>query len=197
MNNYEGPPSVRDSTVDEETLRCLFLQALGGNAGAYDECLRAIAERLRLFFRKRLRAYPDEIEDLVQETLLAVYLKRHTYRVQEPLTAWIYAIARYKWVDFLRRRSLQKDISVQLDSSFDVEGIASSNSLATYGVDFDLQTLFSELPKNQQAVIAHTKIEGLTINETAQRTGMSISSVKTSIHRGLKTLASKLGGKRK
>jgi RNA polymerase sigma-70 factor, ECF subfamily len=197
MNNVEGLSSIRDPGIEEENLRWLFLQAIDGDTGAYDECLRAIAQRLRIFFRKRLMAYPDEIEDLVQETLLAVYQKRHTYRIQEPLTAWVYAIARYKWVDFLRRRNLQKDISIPLDPSFDVEEMASDNSHLKYGIDFDLQSLFSELPKKQQVVIEHTKIEGLSISETAQRTGMSISSVKISVHRGLKTLASKLGGKKK
>mgnify|MGYP001544323521 FL=1 len=192
------PPTVRESAPDEETLRRLFLLELQeGDSDAYDQCLQAIAQRLCVFFRKRLRKYSDDIDDLVQDVLLAIHLKRHTYREQEPFTVWVYAIARYKWIDFLRRNNRRKDISIPLDPDFWAQETPADDFHSACGADFDLNALFMELPKNQQAVITHTKIEGLTIVETASRTGMSISSVKVNIHRGLKTLAEKMGGKGK
>ena len=87
----------------EDRLRALMLAASGGDGAAYRALLDALARHLRAFLRRRLARMPDEVEDLVQETLLAIHNQRHTYDPDQPLTAWVHAIARYKLVDMLRR----------------------------------------------------------------------------------------------
>jgi len=89
----------------EDRLRGLFVRALAGEEAAYREFLAGLGAHLRGFLRRRLERLPDDIEDLVQETLLAVHIQRHTYDAGQPLTAWVHAIARYKLVDLLRRRA--------------------------------------------------------------------------------------------
>src|ERR1700733_11273616 len=89
----------------EERLRNLMLRSLAGDAAAYRLFLDELTARLRAYLRRRLGGLPDEVEDLLQELLLAVHNKRHTYDPKQPLTAWVQAIARYKLVDLLRRRS--------------------------------------------------------------------------------------------
>ena len=79
----------------EDRLRALLIDGLDGNAVAYHAFLKALSEHLRAFIRRRLSGLPDEVEDLVQETLLAVHNQRHTYDARLPLTAWVHAIARY------------------------------------------------------------------------------------------------------
>ena len=71
---------------NEERLKKLLLRGLDGDAVAYHGFLKELSAYLRGFFRKRLFGWPDEVEDLVQETLLAVHKQRHTYRVDQPLT---------------------------------------------------------------------------------------------------------------
>ena len=93
---------VRFAT-SENQLRELLVQGLDGDAAAYHRFLKALSAHLRAYFRKRLFQRPDEVEDLVQETLLAVHNQRHTYRLDLPLTAWVHAIARYKLIDHFRR----------------------------------------------------------------------------------------------
>ncbi|OYU43328.1 MAG: RNA polymerase subunit sigma, partial [Burkholderiales bacterium PBB4] len=88
----------------EDRLRSLFLQGLAGNASAYQAFLKDMSTHLRAFFKRRLASLPDDIEDLVQETLLALHNQRHTYQSTQPLTAWVHAIARYKLVDLFRAR---------------------------------------------------------------------------------------------
>lgn len=78
----------------EARLRSLLIAAQGGDARSYSDFLRELASVLRAFFRRRLISLPDEVEDLVQETLLAVHNKRHTYEPEQPVTAWLFAIAR-------------------------------------------------------------------------------------------------------
>jgi RNA polymerase sigma-70 factor, ECF subfamily len=79
----------------EARLRARMVAALAGDATAYRAFLDELAVQLRRFLRERLRSRPDDVEDLVQECLLAVHDKRHTYDPSQPLTPWIYAIARY------------------------------------------------------------------------------------------------------
>src|SRR5215470_1000867 len=89
---------------NEERLRELLVRGLEGDAAAYRDFLEDLSARVRAFLRRRLAHLPDEVEDLVQESLLAVHNQRHTYDPNQPLTPWVYAIAKYKLVDLLRRR---------------------------------------------------------------------------------------------
>ncbi len=92
----------------EDRLRDLLVRGLAGDAAAYHVFLKELSAHLRAFLRRRLSGLPDEVEDLVQEALLAVHNQRHTYDAGQPLTAWLHAIARYKLVDLLRRRGTRR-----------------------------------------------------------------------------------------
>lgn len=173
-----------DST--ESRLRGLLLRGLAGDAVAYREFLERLGAHLRAFYRRRLAGLPDEVEDLVQETLLAVHLQRHTYDARQPLTAWVHAIARFKLVDLFRRRGRAGTITDPLDEASEL--LASSDGEAREARR-DLRTLLARLPERQRVAIECVKIEGLSVSETSQRTGQSVSAVKVNVHRGLKALA--------
>jgi len=104
----------------EMRLRNGFLQGLAGDDISYHGFLYEISKYLRSFFRKRLTSLPSEIEDLVQESLLAIHNQRHTYDEGRPLTAWVYAIARYKLIDMLRRRAIHDAVTISLDGDADL-----------------------------------------------------------------------------
>ena len=173
----------------ENRLRELLVQGLDGDAAAYHQFLKALSAHLRAYFRKRLFQRPDEVEDLVQETLLAVHNQRHTYRTDQPLTAWGHAIARYKLVDLLRSRSSREALTDPLDDELEV--FAASDSDAA-DAKKDLNKLLAGLPERQRLPIVHVKLEGLSVVEAAQLTGMSVSAIKIGVHRGLKALAAKV-----
>lgn len=173
-----------DST--ESRLRGLLLRGLAGDALAYREFLERLGAHLRAYYRRRLAGLPDEVEDLVQETLLAVHLQRHTYDARQPLTAWVHAIARFKLVDLFRRRGRAGAITDPLDEASEL--LASSDGEAREARR-DLRTLLARLPERQRVAIVCVKIEGLSVSEASQRTGQSVSAVKVNVHRGLKALA--------
>lgn len=175
----------------ESQLQTLLVQGLGGNAASYHDFLKALSEHLRAYFRMRLFQQPSDVEDLVQETLLAVHNQRHTYRSDQPLTAWIHAIARYKFVDLLRARSTRENLNDPLDDELLL--FAESDSDATEAKR-DVNKLLADLPDRQRLPIIHVKLEGLSVVETAVRTGMSESAIKVGIHRGLKALAGRMRG---
>jgi len=182
-----------DRFADQESrLRGLLVQGLGGDATAYQQFLKALSAHLRAYFRRRLFQRMDEAEDLVQETLLAVHNQRHTYRSDQALTAWVHAIARYKFIDLLRANSSREALTEPLDD--ELELFASSDSEALEAKR-DLDKLLAGLPDRQRLPIVHVKLEGLSVQETATLTGLSESAVKIGVHRGLKVLAARIRDK--
>jgi RNA polymerase sigma-70 factor (ECF subfamily) len=173
----------------EQRLRPLLLQGLEGDSNAYQRFLRELSAHLRAFLRRRLAQRPDEVEDLVQETLLAVHNQRHTYRPDLPVTAWAHAIARYKLIDWLRAHAVNGALDVPLDDA--AELFSSSDSEAAEARR-DLAQLLQTLPDRQRLPIVHVKLEGLSVVETARITGLSESAVKIGVHRGLKALAARI-----
>lgn len=165
------------------------MRALDGDAPAYHRFLVELSARLRAFLRRRLARAPDDVEDLVQETLLAVHNQRHTFDGDQPLTAWVHAIARYKLVDFLRRRSRADLVLEPLDD--ELESLATADTDAAEARR-DLAKLLEALPERQRLPIVYVKVQGLSVLEAARLAGMSESAVKVAVHRGLKALAAKI-----
>jgi RNA polymerase sigma-70 factor, ECF subfamily len=174
------------ASANEHRLRELLLRGLAGEQAAYHQFLRELSGFLRAFLRGRLARLPDEVEDLVQETLLAIHNQRHTYDAAQPLTAWAHAIARYKMVDMLRRHAIRDALHDPLD---DESAIFASSDTEAGDARRDLAGLLAQLPEGQRLPIQYMKLEGRSVTETARLTGMSESAVKVAVHRGLKKLS--------
>ena len=178
------------SVSDAETeLRALLLRGLDGDSVAYHAFLVRLSAHLRAFVGRRLSGWPDEVEDLVQECLLAMHNHRHTYQPDQPLTAWVHAIARHKLIDLLRAKSVREALHDPLD---DEAGLFAASDTDASDARRDLDGLLDTLPERQRAPIRCVKLQGLSVAETARLTGMSESAVKVGIHRGLKALASRV-----
>lgn len=175
----------------EERLRGLLMQALDGDCTAYHAFLADLTAHLRSFLRRRLYYLLDDIEDIVQEILLAVHTARHTYRPDEPLTAWIHAISRYKLADYLRARSRREALHDPLDEESE---LFTESDVEPADAKRDLEKLLGHLPDKQRLPIVHMKLQGLSVTETARLTGLSESAIKVGVHRGLKALALKIRG---
>ncbi len=179
-------------TIDETELKTLMLASQRGDAAAYRTLLAKLAPRLRGYYKRRLVGAgrsADEAEDLVQETLLAIHLKRHTYDPDALFTPWLHAIARYKLIDFLRSNRMSR-MDVPIDDRLDL--MAEDDQVSTEGAH-DMAKLLGRLPRQTRQAIEAVKLEGNSVAETAVRYGMSESNVKISIHRGLKALAALIG----
>ena len=180
-----------DPTHDafEAALRPLWTRAQAGDDGAYREALQRIAVRLRRFFGRRLQSLPDEVEDLVQETLLALHLQRGTCDPAVPVSAWVHAIARHKLVDLFRRRGRREALHEPLDDLDEAAHPVAAGADEAAPARRDLVVLLGQLSAAQQQAIALTKIEGLSLIEASARTGVSVTALKVQVHRGLKKLA--------
>lgn len=184
-----NPPSESNQVVVqddfEKSLKPLWLRAQKGDAVAYRESLAKIAQRLRRFYSRRLQALPDEVEDLVQETLLALHMQRGTYDETLPVSSWVFAIARHKLVDLWRRRGRRDNFNDSLEDLTEDQHPAALEELPSKR---DLSVLLDQLPAAQKQAILLTKIEGLSMIEASERSGVSVAALKVQVHRGLKLL---------
>ncbi len=159
----------------------LMAAAQGGDANAYRTLLGELASWLRRYYARRLP--PSMTEDAVQDVLLAIHEKRHTYDPARPFGPWLAAIARYKWID--RVRSLKAQASEPLDETM---GLPDHEDAVIAGSTF--KRLLAELKPPQAEAIRLVKLEGYSVEEASRATGQSTSLVKVNVHRGLKRLAS-------
>lgn len=175
--------------MGEDRLKELLVRGLAGDGASYRQFLEELSTYLRAYLRRRLASLPDEVEDLLQELLLAIHNQRHTYDSTQPLTPWVQAIARYKLVDLHRRRARNEAIQDPLD---DDQPLFTTVDHDAAEARYDIVKLLDLLPDRQRLPILCVKIEGASVSDAARRTGMSESAVKVGIHRGLKALAEKL-----
>jgi len=175
-------------TTHEIELKALMLASLDGDAGAHRALLDRLSRRLRAYYKGKLAGIGRDVteaEDLVQETVLAIHIKRHTYDPAEPLTPWVHAVARYKLIDFLRR----SHASISHVSIENADEIMAHDDNVGVESTYDVKRLMERLPKNMRCSIEAVKLDGQSIAEAAERCGISESGVKVNIHRGLKALA--------
>lgn len=172
-------------SAGEKRLQDLMCRALDGDDGAYQHFLLGASKLLRAFFHRKLverdRAH---VEDLVQETLLAIHLHRRSYDRMRPIGAWLYAIARYKLVDHFRKHPSARSF-IPIDAVADLFAVEAADA---GDPSRDIAALLSALPEKQSQSIRLVKLEDLTAKQAAARMGVSEADVKISIHRGLKKL---------
>jgi RNA polymerase sigma-70 factor (ECF subfamily) len=153
-------------TTDEIELKALMLASLDGDAASHRALLERLSRRLRAYYKGKLSGIgrgASEAEDLVQDALLAIHIKRHTYNPAEPLTPWVYAIARYKLIDFLRRtRTSRADIPIE-----EADNVMAHDDSVGAESTYDLKRLMQQLPKNMRCSIEAVKLDGQSVASRA------------------------------
>jgi RNA polymerase sigma-70 factor (ECF subfamily) len=168
----------------------LMQAAIAGDGGAYHRLLKEIAPVLRAAARRGLAraGQPvDQAEDIVQDILLAVHLKRHTWDANAPLAPWLFAIARNKLIDALRRRGRRVFVNID-DFSETLADRPAAETASSGEVAAQLKTL----PARQRDVLQSIAVESASIKDTARRFAMSEGAVRVALHRGLASLTAKL-----
>lgn len=160
--------------------------ALDGDAAAYDRFLRAVTPHLRSMARRRCEQFgapAGEAEDIVQEVLIAVHLKRGTWDPGRPIGPWLSTIVRNKLIDALRRRGRRVDVPLEdVMATLGAEDAAVSDRL-------DAESVLARLREPQRDIVRSISLEGAGVRETAARLKMSEVAVRVSLHRALKALA--------
>ena len=168
----------------------LMRSAIAGDAAAYHRLLASIAPVLRAITQRALARAGQPVdlgEDIVQEVLLAVHLKRHTWDPEAPFGPWLFAIARNKLIDALRRRGRRIFVDID-DFAETLAGEPAPETASAGEVAAHLQTL----PERQRDVLQSIAVESASIKDTARKFSMSEGAVRVALHRGLASLTARL-----
>lgn len=181
----------QELTDDAKDRRARWMERVqAGDQDAYRALLEDVSAALRAFLRRRIRDQQD-VEDVVQEILLTVHRARHTYDPTRPFEPWLMAIARHAAVDAFRRdrrRGRWERLAADDDP---VEG--SSEDRAG---ELSVTAALADLPDSQREALEMVKLEGLSVEEAAARSGVSPGALRVRIHRGYRALRARLLGDR-
>jgi RNA polymerase sigma-70 factor (ECF subfamily) len=161
--------------------------AIAGDEAAYRKLLEDLSRLLRGVVRRGFAGVGvarDDVEDVVQDVLLAIHLKRHTWDPTMPLGPWVLAIARNKMIDDLRRRGRRPEVPLDL-TQFDIEGGDQQASIDAH----DVSRVLNGLSERNREIVQAISIDGHSARDVADRLGMTEVAVRVALHRSLKALA--------
>ncbi len=128
-------------------------------------------------------------EDVVQEIFVQVWRKAATYRPSRGAVAgWLYTITRNRMVDRWRRTSAR----VQGDESELDRLVASDRGADGQVVDLTVRQALSHLTAEQRQAVEMAYFGGLTYEETAERLGLPLGTLKSRIRVALMRMRSVL-----
>lgn len=171
-----------------------LVAAIGGDEAAYRAFLSDISAYLRGWAQNALRRAgrsPAEGEDIVQETLIALHTRRHTWDPSQAVGPWLHAIARHKLIDALRRKTGHDHVPV--DDLAEILPAAGDEGALP---ESDVTKMIGTLPDRQADIVRAIIVEGQRAADVAGRLGMQEGAVRVALHRALKTLAGRFGGDR-
>lgn len=167
----------------EGELKALMLRGLAGDAAAHGRLLSELAGHLRRYYARRLGEGAADVEDLVQEALLAIHMKRATYDPDRPFTPWAYGLARYKLLDHWRRIGVRRTAPIE-----EAESLFEPADIEPGAVNLDLETALDGLNPRSRELVRDVKLQGLSMEEASAKTGMSVTAVKVAVHRAMQAM---------
>lgn len=162
--------------------------AIGGDEAAYLAFLQSVTPHLRAIARSRCRAWglpPSDAEDVVQDVLVTVHLKRGTWDPSRPIAPWLATIVRNRAVDLQRRRGGGR-VTIPIDDVLETLGTEPDDGADDLA---DAERLVDRLKEPARDIVRSISLDGAGVKETAARLKMTEGAVRVALHRALKTLA--------
>lgn len=176
--------------TDPQKWSALMVLAQDGDMDAYQSLLLGVTPYLRAIAS---RAHPNgsDVEDTVQDVLLTLHEVRQTYDPSRPFKPWLAGIARYRIADRLRilGRAVAREVPLDAEHESIAASAQSHDALDSRPVNAALRAL----PEGQRQAIMLLRLKERSLKEAAAESGMSIASLKVSVHRGIKALRRLLG----
>lgn len=177
---------TEDST--ESHLIGLMRATQGGDKAAYAQLLSGLVPIVRRMARGRI-AGAENVDDVVQDVLLSVHQVRHTYDPARPFLPWLSAITRNRLADAQRRlyRRSRGEVAVEfLPETFSED--ATNDRDNALSAAKSLQRALGDLPPGQRQAVELLKLKEMSLREASLASGMSVGSLKVSMHRAMKKL---------
>lgn len=180
-----GPSGVEGRLQQDEVWEVLLARSNDGDGAAFARFLHAVTPTLRAVIRRRGDGLPpDQHEDVLQEVLLAIHLKRQTWRRDAPVRPWLYALARYKVVDAFRRRGARVDLPIEdfADVLPEEEGAAPLSGR-------DAEVMLGLIDTRSAMLVRAVALDGKTAEEAGETVGLTAGAARVALHRAMRRLS--------
>jgi RNA polymerase sigma factor, sigma-70 family len=171
-------------TTQDREIEELMRQGLSGDRKAYAQCLTRLAPRMRAMARRDLpAAQAHVVEDVVQEALLSLHLKRGSWDQSRPLLPWVRVIIRHKAIDMMRAvRSTAPHESIEDHAYLDAPA---TDPLA----GLHLEQALARLSERDAALVRGHAVEGLDAQTLSTTFDLAPGALRVALHRALRRLA--------
>lgn len=177
-------PAQEAKLPQDNAWEILLARANDGDRAAFVRFLTAVTPTLRAVIRRRGDSLPADLhEDILQEVLLAIHLKRHTWRQGEALRPWLYALTRYKVVDAFRRRGRAVNLPIE-----DFADLLPEENATTPLVMRDADVMLAQIDTRSARLVRAVALEGKTAEEAGTALGLSAGTARVVLHRAMKRL---------
>ena len=200
--------TIRQMAVKKERqkvsdqLNILWVKSLAGDQQSYVQFLEMIAKLIRQYLGSVIPrneiSFKELIEDLTQDVLVSIHQKKHTFQKDSEVLPWVFAIAKYRWIDHRRLLRVKKEILPwDVESAKKIlETFENQNATPSPEDQLDYQstgnermdTALKQLTKQQHELIKLAKLDELPLAEVAVKMGLSLSAVKVGVHRAVAKL---------
>ena len=173
--------------MDEEKIG--LHQAISGDASAFGNLVEAYSQSVyNLCYR--MLGDPFEAEDAAQETFIRVYKSLSRYDSERPFSTWVLSIAAHYCIDQLRRRKMK----LLPFEALPYEEISdpSPNPEVNISINEDqeqIRRLLDTLSPTDRAAIVMLYWYDFSYDEISDALQISLSAVKSRLHRARRTLA--------
>jgi RNA polymerase sigma factor (sigma-70 family) len=174
-----------------------MVAAQAGDRSAYEALLRGCVAFIKsVAYRQGVPL--DCIDDVVQETLLTVHRARQTYDPTRPFSAWLRTIAQRRAIDVMRRQGYKG--ARELHAPIAYENHPDPNDDPEKALDrtdrtAQLGRAVDNLPPGQRDAVKHLVLLEQSLDEAAASTRKTAGAIKVNLHRALKALRARMGGK--
>ncbi len=175
----------------------LIARFQSGDERAYIELVNRYRDRLINFVYPFLGDF-EQAEDVVQETMLKLYEKKHYYREIAKFSTWIYTIARNLANTELRKKKRRKTTYISRmtkdDRQYDIPAVQAdlNQNLQNEFIRDRIHAAIKELPEHFKTVIILRDIQELSYDDISNIVGVPLGTVKSRINRARLQLQAEL-----
>ena len=168
------------------TDRALVERAVAGDTRAFEDLVKAY-QRMVAGVAWRYGIRQADLEDVVSEVFVKLYRNLHRFRPEHPFSTWLYRLSANHAVDHIRRRRKERG-RTEMPAQ-----IADPAAGASAGLESDerarlLREALVDLSTPYREAIELVYVEGLRVDDAAQRLGVPSGTVKTRLMRGREAL---------
>lgn len=179
------PAGMEGQLRQDEAWEVLLARANDGDGAAFARFLQAVTPTLRAVIRRRGDGLPpDQHEDILQEVLLAIHLKRQTWRRDAPVRPWLYAVARYKVVDAFRRRGASMTLPIE-----DFAEVLPEENVAVPLSERDTEVMLGMIDARSALLVRAVALDGKTAEEAGETVGLTAGAARVALHRAMRRLS--------